>query len=246
MTDGRLALLKRAERGIITPLPLLPRSYVMQVTLRAETGRERGSRSSRRLRRQGMVPAVVYGRNLQPVAIAVNARELHTVLHSDAGINALINLEIDEGASRLTMARELQRHPVRGEITHLDFVTISLTEKTRVEVAIELTGESEGVLEGGIVETIRSSVEVEALPTEIPQSIVVDITAMAVGDTLRISDLPVIEGAEYLDDPDDPVVTIVVPAAIVAEEAEEGEELEEGEEGEEGEEVEEGEDPGGE
>ncbi|NOY54705.1 MAG: 50S ribosomal protein L25 [Actinobacteria bacterium] len=215
----------------------------MQVTLRAETGRERGSRPSRRLRRQGLVPAVVYGRGLEPVAIAVNARELYAVLHSDAGLNALINLEIEDGASQLTMARELQRHPVRGEITHLDFVTISLTEKTQVEVGIELIGESEGVIEGGIVETIRNSVEVEALPTEIPQSIVVDITEMTIGDTLRISDLPAIEGVEYLDDPDDPVVTIVVPAAIVAEEAVEGEELEEGVEGEEGEE---GEEPEGE
>jgi large subunit ribosomal protein L25 len=205
----------------------------MEVTLRAEAGREPGSSSSRRLRRQGLVPAVIYGKDLEPIPVAVNGHDLYVALHTDAGINALINLEAD-GDKHLTMARELQRHPVRGEITHVDFVTISLTEKTRVEVSIELTGESEGVKEGGIIETIRSSIEVEALPTDIPQSIIVNITELGVGDTLRIADLPEIEGVEYLGDDDDPVVTVVLPAAEVEEvEVEEGleEGLEEGEEG---------------
>jgi large subunit ribosomal protein L25 len=204
----------------------------MEVTLRAEAGREPGSRSSRRLRRQGMVPAVIYGKDLEPVSVAVDAHDLYVALHTQAGVNALINLETEGGEPHLTMAREVQRHPVRGEITHVDFVTISLTEKTQVEVAIELTGESAGVREGGIIETIRNSINVSALPTDIPQSIVVDISELAIGDTLRISDLPAIEGVEYLGDADDPVVTVVTPAAAEVEEEieEEGaEELEEGE-----------------
>jgi large subunit ribosomal protein L25 len=203
----------------------------MEVTLRAETGREPGSRSSRRLRRQGMVPAVIYGKDLDPVVVAVDAHDLYVALHTDAGVNALINLETKGSDSQLTMAREVQRHPVRGDIVHVDFVTISLTEKTQVEVSIELTGESEGVKEGGIIETIRNSIHVEALPTDIPQSIVVDITQMEIGDTLRIADLPEIEGVEYLGDHDDPVVTVVLPAAEVEEVEEEEEGLEEGEEG---------------
>lgn len=204
----------------------------MEVTLRAEAGREPGSRSSRRLRRQGMVPAVIYGKDLEPVSVAVDAHDLYVALHTEAGVNALINLETEGGEPHLTMAREVQRHPVRGEITHVDFVTISLTEKTQVEVAIELTGESAGVREGGIIETIRNIINVSALPTDIPQSIVVDISELAIGDTLRISDLPAIEGVEYLGDADDPVVTVVTPAAVEVEEEieEEGaEELEEGE-----------------
>lgn len=201
----------------------------MEVTLRAETGREPGSRSSRRLRRKGMVPAVIYGKDLAPIAVAVDAHDLYVALHTDAGVNALINLETEGADAQLTMAREVQRHPVRGDIVHVDFVKISLTEKTQVEVAIELTGESEGVKEGGIIETIRNSIHVEALPTDIPQSIVVDITELAIGDTLRIGDLPEIEGVEYLGDDDDPVVTVVTPAAVEAEEAAEEEEgLEEG------------------
>jgi large subunit ribosomal protein L25 len=204
----------------------------MEVTLRAETGREPGSRSSRRLRRSGMVPAVIYGRNVDPIAVAVDAHDLYVALHTDAGANALINLETEGADAQLTMAREVQRHPVRGVITHVDFVKISLTEKTQVEVTIEIIGESVGVKEGGIVETIRSSIHVEALPTEIPQSIIVDISELAVGDTLRIGDLPAIEGVEYLGDDDDPVVTVVTPAAAEAEAVEEEEGAEEGVEGE--------------
>jgi large subunit ribosomal protein L25 len=199
----------------------------MEVTLRAETGREPGSRSSRRLRRKGMVPAVIYGRDLEPIAVAVDAHDLYVALHTSAGVNALINLETEGADAQLTMAREVQRHPVRGDVTHVDFVKISLTEKTQVEVLIELTGESVGVKEGGIIETIRNSIHVEALPTDIPQSIIVDISELAVGDTLRIGDLPVMEGVEYLGDDDDPVVTIATPAAVEAEEVEE-EGLEEG------------------
>ena len=203
----------------------------MEVTLRAETGRTQGSRPSRRLRRTGQVPAVVYGKDMEAQAIAVDGRELHGVLHTEAGLNALINLEIDGAKKRLTMAKMVDRHPVRGEITHVDFVTISLTEKTRAEVTLDLQGDPIGVREGGIIETINNSVLVEALPTEIPTSIVIDVSGMDVGDTLRVSDLPVIDGVEYIADLDEPLITVVLPAAeIAAEVVEEGEGIEEGEE----------------
>jgi large subunit ribosomal protein L25 len=211
----------------------------MEVTLRAETGRSQGSRPSRRLRRTGRVPAVVYGKDIETQAIAVDSRELYGVLRTEAGLNALINLEIEGGGNQLTMAKVVERHPVRGEIIHVDFVTISLTEKTRADVLLDLQGDPVGVREGGIVETINNSVLVEALPTEIPTSIVIDVSELNVGDTLRISDLPAIEGVEYLDDVDEPLITVVLPAAEIAEEEEE--ELEEGAELEEGEEPDEGE-----
>lgn len=218
----------------------------MEVTLRAQTGRSQGSRPSRRLRLTGRVPAVVYGKDIKPQAIAVDRRELYGVLHTEAGLNALINLEIEGGSNQLTMAKVVERHPVRGEIIHVDFITISLTETTRVEVLLELQGDPIGVREGGIIETINNSVVVEALPTDIPTSIIIDVSGMDVGDTLRVADLPVIEGVEYVDDVDQPLITVVLPAAEVAaeEELEEGVELEEGEEIEEGQDAAEGESGG--
>ncbi len=209
----------------------------MEVTLRAETGRTRGSRASRRLRTLGKVPAVVYGRDMDPVAIAVDRGDLYGALHTEAGLNALIQLEIEDGEAPLTMAKVVDRHPVRGDIVHVDFVKISLTEKTRVEVSIDFQGEPVGVREGGILETISPTVAVEALPTEIPSSIPLDVSDLAIGDTLRVSDLPPIEGVDYVDDPEEPIVTVGLPAAEIEEEVEE-ELLEEGEEElEEGEEV---------
>jgi large subunit ribosomal protein L25 len=206
----------------------------MELTLRAETGRPMGSRPARRLRREGLIPATVYGRDREPVSVAVNARDLHSVLHTEAGINALITLNIGDDENLLTMAKEIQRHPFRSEYNHVDFLAISLTEKVTTEVLIQLEGEPVGVtLNGGIIETLRNTISIEALPTEIPSAISVDISALDLGDTLKVSDLPALEGVDYLDDMDSPVVTVVIPAAIIAEEEEEEEGLEEGEEGEE-------------
>ena len=205
----------------------------MELTLRAETGRPTGSRPARRLRREGLVPATVYGREAEPVTVTVNARELFGVLHTEAGLNALITLEVEGGKNVLTMAKEIQRHPFRSEYRHVDFVAISLTEMVTTEVLIHLVGEPVGVLlNGGIIETLRNLVSIEALPQEIPSAIEVNIEDLDIGDTVKVSDLPALEGVEYLDDPDAPVVTVVLPAAIVAEEDEEIEGLEEGAEGE--------------
>lgn len=201
------------------------------VTLRAETGRRTGTRPSRRLRRSGMVPATLYGQASHPVSIAVDARELRRVLSTEAGINALITLEVGD-EKHTSLARQLQRHPTKGEVIHLDFVKISLTDRVDVVVAVETTGEPEGVREGGIIETVSNSVNVNTLVTSIPDSIGVDISDLGVGDSLRVSDLPAIEGLEYLDDPQQTIVTVSLPSAALVEEEEEAE-LEEGEEAEE-------------
>ncbi len=192
-----------------------------------------GSAEARRLRRSGSVPATVYGQQAEAQSVSVDGRALYTVLHTEAGLNAVITLDVD-GEEITTLAREIQRHPVRGDITHLDFIRISLTDTVAAEVGVDFIGVPEGVREdGGIVETIRAVVNVEALPTDIPSGIELDITALNIGDVLRVSDLPVIAGVEYTDDPEASLVTVSVPAAIIAEEAEE-DELLEGEEGEEG------------
>lgn len=183
-----------------------------QVTLSAKTRAEFGTRPSRRLRRQGLVPATVYGKNAEAKSITVNGRELYAALHTEAGRNALINVDIEGDENVLAVAREVQRHPVRGEVTHLDLIQISLDVKIAAEVGVEYVGTPVGVrADGGFVEAIATTVNISALPTAIPGSIVVDIENMATGDTLKVSDLPEIEGVEYTDDVDRPLVTVLLP-----------------------------------
>ena len=209
-----------------------------EVSLRAETGRTTGSRESRRIRRTGQVPAVVYGTGMESLSVSVNALELQKVLHTEAGANALINLEIEGGDTVLTMARAIQRHPFRSEYRHIDFVTVSLDETVTAEVAIDFVGTPVGVLEGGVFSPRRTSVQIEVLITSIPSSIELDVSEIEIGGSLRIADMAEIEGVTYLEDPDSVVMSVTVPAAEVEEEPElDEEELEllEGEEAPEGE-----------
>ena len=211
-----------------------------EVSLRAQTGRSTGSRDSRRVRKTGSVPAIVYGKGTEPVSIAVDAHDLHVVLHTEAGANALINLEIEGGATLLTMARVIERHPFRNEYRHIDFVTVSLDEIVTAEVAIHFDGTPIGVINGGVFSPQRTHVVIEALPTAIPSAIVLDVSEVEIGDSLRIADLPVIEGVTYAEDPEAVVMSVTTLAAEVVEEPEEelegeGEELAEGEEPAEGE-----------
>ncbi len=219
------------------------------LTLRAEPRTGSGSRPARRMRREGRVPAVVYGRELQATPVSVDARDLYAALHTESGLNALITLQVDS-QEILTVARELQRHPVRGDILHLDFVNISLTDTIEAEVGIDIEGTPAGVVDdGGIMELVRNSVVVEALPTAIPPSITLDVSALQIGDSLKVSDLPELDGVVYVDDAESTVVTVLAPrlpeeeevelteeelAALEAEEGEEGEEGDEGDSGDEG------------
>jgi large subunit ribosomal protein L25 len=203
-----------------------------QVTLKAATGRQLGSRASRRLRREGQVPAVVYGRGTEPKHVAVDHHDLTVAFHSAAGFNVLINLEIDESAGIPTLVRVIDRHPFRSQFRHVDFVQVSLTEKVQAEVTLHFVGNPAGVKEGGILSPIKNQVEIEALPAEIPAFIEVDVSNLNINDDIRIRDLPAIEGIDILDDPDDLLVTVSTPVAEVVE-APEVEETEEGAETEE-------------
>ena len=194
------------------------------VILRAETGRQTGTRRSRRLRRRGMVPATLYGQGSKARSVAVSASDLRSALTTEAGLNAVINLQIGE-ETHTSLARQLQRHPTRGDIIHLDFLKISLTDEVEAVVAIELVGDQAAIREGGgILETIANTVTVRALVTAIPESIQADISGLGVGDTLRVSDLPAPSGVEYLDDPDKPILVVSLPAIAQAEEADEEDE----------------------
>ena len=199
-----------------------------QVTLTARRRTEFGTRPSRRSRRDGDVPAIVYGRGLDPLSVLVSRKELHSALRTESGLNAILSLEIEGGDKVLAVARELQRHPVRGEITHLDLIKVSLDVAITAEVGLELLGTPTQVSEdGAIVEQIQATVVLSALPTAIPSSIPLDISGLQLGETLKVEDLPEIDGVTYSDDPEAPLVTLILPRAEVAAEAE-GEEGEAG------------------
>jgi large subunit ribosomal protein L25 len=203
---------------------------VAQVTLRADSGRSLGTRPSRRVRATGKVPAVVYGKGSDPRHVAVDHHDLSVAFHSAAGLNVLINLEIDGEEGVPTLVKDIDRHPFRNQIRHVDFIRVSLTEKVRAEVSLHFVGTPIGVREGGILSPIRNAIEIEALPAEIPPAIEVDVSLLAVNDDLRVSDLAPIEGVTIMEDPDEMIVTVAVPAAEVEEPVEAV--VEEGEEGE--------------
>ncbi|MCZ6462657.1 MAG: 50S ribosomal protein L25 [Actinobacteria bacterium] len=206
-----------------------------QETLPARKRATSGTRPARRMRREGRIPAVVYGTGLETMSISIDRRELDATLRTEAGLNALINVVVEDGGEVLAVAREIQRDPVRGTITHVDLIKVSLDIEIEAEVALAYVGVPLGVREEeGFIEAIETTVAILALPTAIPSSIEVDISHLGIGDSLKVSDLAVIEGVTYTTDADRPLVTVLLP--VIEEEPEvevlEGEELEEGEEGE--------------
>jgi large subunit ribosomal protein L25 len=192
---------------------------------------ENGSRPAGRLRRSGQVPAVVYGLGADTVPIAVNARELSHILAG--GANTLITLKIG-GDDALALARQVQRHPTRGDYLHVDFVRVRTDVAVAAEVPLHLTGEAAGVLDGGLVEQLEFSLSIEAKPQDIPTEIEHDISALVIGDQLRVVELALPSGVTAMVDGDVLVAQVVAPRLVVEEEVE-GEEGEEGEEGAEGE-----------
>jgi large subunit ribosomal protein L25 len=200
-----------------------------QVSLRAETGRATGTRASRRLRRTGQVPAVVYGQGMEPVSVMLDHHDLNVAFHGEAGTHVVINLEIDGAAGVPTLIRSIDRHPIRNQIRHVDLLRVSLTEKVTATVALHFEGVAVGMKAGGILTPARNEVHVEGLPTDIPAHISVDVSALEIGDTMRIGELPEVEGITYLDPPEEGVVGVTVPAVEKEPEAPEAEaEAEEG------------------
>jgi large subunit ribosomal protein L25 len=185
-----------------------------------------GSRESRRLRKQGLIPGVLYGRS-KPIAITVGERDLRAALTGSAGTHAVLDVAVDGGSEHSAILKEFQRDKVRGAILHVDLQEVRLDRPIHSAVAVVLVGESAGVKEGGVLSQVTNEVNVEALPLEIPQHLEVDVSAMHIGDSLRLSELEVPDGVTLLDDPEETVLaTVTVPTRV--EEPEE--ELAEGEE----------------
>ena len=194
---------------------------------------ERGSRAIRRLRRSGAVPGIVYGGGKDPIAFKVDARALRHVLHEGS---ALFDLEID-GGKKPVIVKDQQRHPVRGELMHIDLLEVRLDEKIQSAVGVELEGgeEAPGVKEGGVLEHVTRELQILALPTDIPERIVADVSHMEVAGTLHLSEVAAPAGVEFLDDLEETIVaTITTPTEVAEPEVEEEAELV-GEEGEEAE-----------
>lgn len=191
-----------------------------RISLDAEQRTEKGTGAARALRRSGMLPAVVY-REGNAVPIKVNRREIVKFINSTLGEQVMVELKFSDGNSKLALLREYQVDPVRSELLHADFYEVSLTEKVRVTVSLVLMGEPVGVKkEGGILQQLLREVEIECLPDDIPAHVEVDVTALAAGRTLHISEIPFPEGVRVLHDPDEAVATVTVPAAEVEEEKE--------------------------
>jgi large subunit ribosomal protein L25 len=200
-----------------------------EITLTAETGRPTGTRAAKRLRAEGRIPAVVYGHG-DPVAVTVDWRALRQVLTTEAGLNALINLQVD-GETQLTMVKELQRHPVRHGVLHVDFLRVRADEPITVDVPIVLEGEAEEVHKAdGMVDQVLHQLSITALPGEIPTELTLDISGLGIGDALRVSDLRLPSGVTTDIDGEEPVVLAKIEVIEVPEpEAEEEAEAAEGE-----------------
>jgi large subunit ribosomal protein L25 len=201
--------------------------------LAAENRSEAGKGAARRLRASGRVPAVLYGHGAKPEHLSVDARQFGQALRTDAGVNVLIELEIGK-AHHLALAKEIQRHPVRGDLIHVDFIQVRRGEKVHVEVPVRLVGEAPGVREGGIADQDLYQLNVEAEVTAVPEAVEADVSGLGIGDVLRVGDLKAPEGAVILDDPEASVVSVVAPT-VEPEPEPEVEEVAEGEEAAEGE-----------
>jgi large subunit ribosomal protein L25 len=196
---------------------------------------ERGSRRSRRLRAQGLVPGVFYG-NGHSRAIAVPERVLRAAVTGPSGLHAILDAVVEgQKTAHPSVLADLQRDPIRGTVAHIDLREVRLDQPIQATVVVQLVGESPGVKTGGVLSLVTRELHVEALPMEIPEHIDADISSLEIGDALRLEDLPAIDNVRVLDDPHETVIaTVSAPRAVVEPEVEAEVEGEEGAEVEEG------------
>jgi large subunit ribosomal protein L25 len=187
-----------------------------------------GSAESRRLRRRGLIPGVLYGRE-EAVAITIPERDLRAALTTRGGLNAVLDVAVEGGKTHSSVLKEFQTHKVRGQITHVDLQEVRLDQPIHATVPLTLHGEAAGVDEGGVLSQVTNELNVEALPLEVPEHLEVDVSEMHIGDTLRLSSLTAPEGVKLLDDLEETVLaTVTLPTRFEEPEPE----VEEGEEGE--------------
>jgi large subunit ribosomal protein L25 len=204
-----------------------------RIRLEVRERERRGSADARRLRKEGYIPGVLYGNGHQPHAICVPERELRRVLTGAGGLHAILDVVLEgQKTTHASILKDYQQDPLRGHISHVDLQEVRLDQPIQASVTVQLVGEPVGAKEGGVLSQVQREINVEALPMEIPEHLELDVSDMAIGDTLRLADLPVREGMTYLDDPEETVLaTVTLPTREVEPEevVEEGEEVPEGE-----------------
>jgi large subunit ribosomal protein L25 len=190
-----------------------------QTTLVATPRTGSGSPAARRLRAEGHIPGVLYGRGMAPISVTVERREFRMALSGPAGANTVLALQVD-GASFPAVVKEMQRHPIRRTVSHVDFMQVNMNEEITVHVSIRLEGESKAVAAaGGLVDPAVDSLEVSCTPTNMPNEFVIDITDMQPDSIIRLSDIPMPTGVTALGDPDMAVVTVLTLRATAEDEA---------------------------
>ncbi len=188
----------------------------MSTTLVATTGRETGSSASRRLRREEKIPAVIYGLGMDPLAVIVDRRDLRQALSGAAGSNTILEISVD-GHTYPAVVKEMQRHPVRRTVAHIDFLRINMSEELTIAVPVRLAGEAKAVIsEGGLVDPSADTIDIVTTPANMPSEITIDISAMKPGDVIRLGEIVLPAGTRALGDPDLPIVTAIAGSRVDA------------------------------
>ena len=190
-----------------------------ETKLVAQLRSTKGSPAARRLRAEGHIPGVIYGQGMSPLSVTVERRELRLALSGPAGSNTVLALQVD-GKSYPAVVKEMQRHPVKRAVSHIDFLQVNMNEEIHVSVPLHLVGEAKAVIaEGGLVDKAVDTIEVSCTPNDMPNSFDVDVTEMHPHDVIRLSDLTMPKGVTALGDPDMAIVTVLVTSAAEAAEA---------------------------
>jgi len=202
-----------------------------RIELTATVRNATGKGVARKLRREGLIPGIVYGQKTEPVSLAIGVSEFKRSVKAEGGGNAIINLSLKDSdqQGKVVMIRDMQLAPLTQDILHIDFQEINLKEEVEISVPLELVGKPAGVKDGGILQQIEREIELRCLPLAIPEKIEVDVSNLAIGDSMHVSDISVGEGFEILSAGDKAIAIVTSPVEEV-EEGEAEEELEAAEE----------------
>lgn len=185
---------------------------ISDITVEATVRKTTGSAESRRLRREGLIPAIVYGDKKDPISVSINTKHITTILRSESGHNTIFKLQTPGHDIDTVMIKEWEIHPVTGKLTHADLCRISLTEKQRVNVSIQLVGEAVGVkVGGGVLENHLRSLDIECLPSDIPEHFTIDVSLLNLGDHIMVKDVKVSENVRIINNADQVIVAISSP-----------------------------------
>jgi large subunit ribosomal protein L25 len=185
------------------------KGLVMSTTLVATSGRNTGSAASRRLRREEKIPAVIYGQGMDPISVLIERRDLRNALSGAAGSNTILEISVD-GNVYPAVVKDMQRHPVRRTVAHVDFLRINMSEELTISVPVVLAGEAKAVLaDGGLVDASSDTIDIVTTPANMPSEITIDITNMKPGDVIRLGAITLPKGTRALGDPDLAIVTAI-------------------------------------